>query len=126
MSELQHSIVNTLTQDPEFIKLVENKLTEIMKDGKVDTHDIPNIILIVLDCAKNLSKFNLNYDQFQKVLEELITFILNHFNLIPREYEKEFKTFLNTSLKLVMYQPKITSTVKIFFIKIWNFVTCKK
>ena len=130
MSELDNSmvsiIIKNIIEDPEFIKSVELKLAEIMEDGHIDKNDIPTIILIVLDCTNNLSKFNLNYEQFQKVLEELINHLLNRFDLIPQEYKEDCKKLINTSLKLVMYQPKITSTIKKFFIKIWNTLTCKK
>jgi hypothetical protein len=130
MSELSNSmvsmIVKSLTEDPEFIRLIELKLAEIMKDGKVDKHDIPTIMLIVLECTNNLSKFNLNYEQFQKVLEDLINHLLNKFDLIRQEDLEDFKLLINTSLKLVMYQPQIKSVIKLFFTKLWNLITCKK
>ncbi len=126
MSEIQHTIITSLTEDQEFIKRIELKIAEIMKDGKVDKHDIPTIILIVLECTNNLSKFNLNYEQFQKVLEELINYLLNHFDLIPEGDKEDFKILINTSLKLVMYQPYVTNAIKSFFNKLWNFITCKK
>lgn len=130
MSELDNSmvsiIVKSLVEDPEFVKLIELKIAEIMKDGKVDKHDIPTIMLIVLECTNNLSKFNLNYEQFQKVLEELINHLLNKFDLIRQEDLEDFKLLINTSLKLIMYQPQIKSAIKLFFTKLWNLVTCKK
>ncbi len=124
--EIQNIIVNNLIEDIEFIKSVELKIAEIMKDGKIDTHDIPTIILIVLECTNNLSKFNLNYEQFQKVLEELIKHLLTKYNLIPKDCENDFKILINTSLKLVMYQPNIKNKIQLFFTKLWNIVTCKK
>jgi translation elongation factor EF-Tu-like GTPase len=125
MSEI-NTIVTSLVEDPEFVKLIELKIAEIMKDGKVDKHDIPTIMLIDLECTNYLSKFNLNYEQFQKVLEELINHLLNKFDLIRQEDLEDFKLLINTSLKLIMYQPQIKSAIKLFFTKLWNLVTCKK
>ncbi len=125
MSEI-NTIVTSLVEDPEFVKLIELKIAEIMKDGKIDKHDIPTIMLIVLECTNNLSKFNLNYEQFQKVLEDLINHLLNKFDLIRQEDLEDFKLLINTSLKLVMYQPQIKSVIKLFFTKLWNLITCKK
>ncbi len=125
MSEI-NTIVTSLVEDPEFVKLIELKIAEIMKDGKIDKHDIPTIMLLVLECTNNLSKFNLNYEQFQKVLEDLINHLLNKFDLIRQEDIEDFKILINTSLKLVMYQPQIKSAIKLFFTRLWNFVTCKK
>jgi hypothetical protein len=126
MSELQNSIITSLIEDPEFIKVIETKIADILNDGKVDKHDIPTIILLVLECTNNLSKFNLNYDQFQKVLEDLINVLLNKLDVISEKDKEDFKILINTSLKLVMYQPQIKSAIKTFFTKIWNFITCKK
>ena len=126
MSEIQHTIITSLIEDPEFIKTIETKITDILNDGKVDKHDIPTIILLVLECTNNLSKFNLNYDQFQKVLEELINVLLNKLDVISEKDKEDFKILIATSLKLVMYQPQIKSAIKSFFNKLWNFITCKK
>ncbi len=121
MSEVLHSAAQKIVEDPVFLKIVEAKLKSIMKDGKIDKTDIPDIMILVVYCTNNLKKFNLSYNELGEVLEETIMYLLNHFNVIPDESKEDFIAMTKSMVELVMMQPKVKSC----FISIWNFIKCK-
>lgn len=114
--------LQSLIEDKELLDNIEDSLKDIMKDGKVTSSDIPDIFNIVISCTDNLGKFNLTYDELPEILEELVNYILNHFNLIPDEEEEDFQKMINTAIKLVMLQPKIKKGC----LKLWNKLNCCK
>lgn len=116
--------LQTLIEDKEVLDNIENSLKEIMEDGKVTSSDIPDLFNIVIECTDNLGKFNLTYNQLPEFLEELVNYILDHFNLIPDDEEEDIKKMINTAIKLVMLKPK----VKKGLLKLWSKLTscCRK
>ena len=76
-------VLRTLVDDPNFLKSVEKKLDSIMADGKVDATDIPDITLLVVDCVSNLKKFKLTVDELPIVLEEILIYIFDKYEVIP-------------------------------------------
>ena len=122
MSELLHSATRKLIDDPIFLKIVETKLNSIMKDGKIDKNDIPDIVVLLVYCTNNLADFNLTYDELKDVLEESITYLLNHFKVIPEDSRDEFNKMINTMVSLVMLTPRVKSCL----FSCWDFIRCKK
>ena len=66
MTENLSNIAKILVDDPKFIKTVEGNIKYIMKDGKVDAYDIPEIMTIVTECYNNLGKLKLHMKNYQK------------------------------------------------------------
>ena len=116
------TFLQALIEDKELLDNIESSLQDIMKDGKVTTNDIPDIFNIVIECTENLGKFNLTYNELPEVLDELINYILNHYNLIPEDEEESFQKMINTAIKLVMLQPKIKKGC----LKLWSKLNCCK
>ena len=117
-----HYAAQKLIDDPTFLKIVETKINSMMKDGKIDKKDIPDIMILVVYCTNNLKKFNLSYNELGEVLEDTIMYLLNHFNVIPEESKEDFKAMTNSMVQLIMMQPKVKSC----FSAIWKFITCNK
>ena len=111
-------ILQTLINDPTFLKSVEEKLNSIMADGKVDATDIPEITLLVVDCVSNLKQFKLTVDELPSVIEEILLYIFDKYDVIPDEQEEKFKNMINVVLKLVLLQPRIKKTIKKIFTKL--------
>ena len=122
MAELLHIAARKLIDDPIFMKIVETKLNSIMKDGKIDKNDIPDIIVLVVYCTNNLKKFKLSYNELGEVLEETINYLLNHFDVIPENAQEDFRVMTHTMIDLVMLQPKVTGCL----LSCWNKISCKK
>lgn len=116
MSEFLNATFAKLMDDEVFKKNLEERLNEITKDGKINSDDIPDIMLIILDCTDNLDKFELTYDELVQLLDIFINYILTKYNLIEEKDEEEFKRIIKTVVKLTLTRPK----VKTFFTKIWK------
>ena len=116
------TFLQALIEDKELLNNIESSLQDIMKDGKVSASDIPDIFNIVIECTENLGKFNLTYNELPEILDELINYILNHFDLIPEDEKDDFQKMINTAIKLVMLQPKIKKGC----LKFWNKLNCCK
>ncbi len=122
MSDSLHIAAQKLVDDPVFLKIVEAKLKSVMKDGKIDKNDIPDIIIMVVYCTNNLKKFNLKYNELSEVLEETIMYLLNHFDVIPEECKEDFRLMTHSMVELVMMQPRVKSCMT----SIFNCIICKK
>jgi hypothetical protein len=116
MSEILNATFAKLMDDEVFKKNLEERLNEITKDGKINSDDIPDIMLIILDCTDNLDKFELTYDELVQLLDIFINYILTKYNLIQEKDEEEFKRIIKTVVKLTLTRPK----VKTFFTKLWK------
>ncbi len=120
MTDLLHSAVRKIVDDTVFLNIIENKLKAIMKDGKVDKKDIPDITLLVVYCTNNLKKFNVTYDELGQVLEETINYLLDHFKVIPEDSVEEFKLMVHSMVQLTILQPKIKSCLT----NAWKMIIC--
>ena len=122
MSEVLHIAAQKIVDDPIFLKIVESKLKSIMKDGKIDKKDIPDILSMVIYCTNNLKKFNLSYNELGEVLEDTIMYLLNYFNVIPEENKEDFSIMTKNMVELVMMQPKVKTCFTSCFSSIFNCV----
>lgn len=116
--------LQSLIDDTETLKNIEESLKKVMVDDKVNSSDVPEIFNIVMECLDNLSKFNLSYNELPEVLSELVNYLLDHFNLVPEDEEEQFNKMIDNAIKLIMVQPK----VKKGFLKAWKKLTscCRK
>lgn len=121
MAENLSNIAKNLVDDPKFIKTVEGNIKYIMSDGKIDAYDIPEIMTIVTECYNNLSNIKVSYEELPDVLREIIDYLFDKFNLVPKEHEEKFKKMIDTVITLIMLQPKIKKGC----VKFGNFICGK-
>jgi len=116
MSALLNSITQKLIDDKEFMNIVEVKIKEIMKDGKITTHDIPNITLLIIHATNNLKSFNLTYNELGEVLQDTIVFLLEHFKVLPEDGKADILVMIKSCVELTMMQPKVKNCL----VNAWN------
>ena len=116
MSALLNSITQKLIDDKEFMNIVEKKIKEIMKDSKITTQDIPNIILIVIHATNNLKSFNLTYNELSEVLQDIIVFLLEHFKVLPEDGKADILAMIKSCVELTMMQPKVKNCL----VNVWD------
>lgn len=116
MSALLNSITQKLIDDKEFMNIVEKKIKEIMKDSKITTQDIPNIILIVIHATNNLKSFNLTYNELSEVLQDVIVFLLEHFKVLPEDGKADILAMIKSCVELTMMQPKVKNCL----VNVWD------
>jgi hypothetical protein len=108
------NVFRSLTTDEAFLTRVDTSVTAIMKDGKIDQYDIPDLVFLITDViASNTSNFNLTPDSLEALLVLLYNFIVNKYNLIPTDGNREgFKRLFESSIRLALLQPIVDKAVK--------------
>ncbi len=126
MSKLLSVAATKILHDEHLTQTITNGIQSIMKDGKIDSSDIPDIMLIIMECTNNLEKFNLNYNQLVEVLEEVVLFILEEQNVIPDDKKEDINKMIRSSIKLVLLQPKLKSCLSGVWTKLKKLICCGK
>jgi hypothetical protein len=119
MSHSVQDVFNLLSADPKFISRLEDSIKNIMKDGKVDQYDVPEIVFIITDAYNQMSSLRLSSDDLPKLFKMIYSFIIDKLNLIPEDKKPEFERLVDSALKLVMMQPVVNQVVTSCFAKIF-------
>jgi len=99
-------IFSLLTQDSEFFKNICKNLEEIVKDGKIDTYDIPLIIKIVTDILnqdyKKLKNIEVTIKHISLVIKIIIMVLLGMKVIKTDSFdEKTIFSLIDSSLLLL-------------------------
>jgi len=108
-------VFKILSIDVKFITHITTSINNIMKDGKVDHHDIPEIILLLINAYNDICHFHLSFEDLPILIKQLYCFIINKHNLLTDDKKDVFDKLVDTSIKLVMTQPKVKKQVFRFF-----------
>lgn len=101
-------LLDKLMLDDDFSSTLEKSINNIMKDGKIDMYDIPEIVLIISELVTKTPSITLTAENLTDLVSELITFITKKYNITVVETESEsFKRVLNSSIKLLLFNPKV-------------------
>ena len=108
------SVFRSLTTDEAFLKRVDTSVTAIMKDGKIDQYDIPDLVFLISDVLTSLpTASNLTPDSLEALIVLLYNFIVTKYNLIPTDGNREgFKRLFESSIRLALLQPVVEKAVK--------------
>jgi hypothetical protein len=92
--------------DVTFLKSIDDSVKTIMKDGKIDISDVPEMVMLV---TKLVSVKKMTQDEMVQAIEGLFEYIMDHYKLFPdNEAEKEmFTKIFDMSVKLVMFTPTV-------------------
>ena len=103
------TIVYDLINNTNIVNELEILMSEIFEDGKVDYHDVPNIILFI---SKILINYKISYNNFNniyniiKFITEVIMFTYMHKELSEEEYNIINK-IIKYSLELLQFNSKL-------------------
>ena len=105
-------VFRTLTTDESFLQRVDTTIISIMKDGKIDQYDIPDLVFLIADLINQIELIQLTTDSMEALLTLLYNFIINKYNLIPADGNREgFKRLFESSIRLAMIQPAVKKTI---------------
>lgn len=124
MSELIKIVTTRLIDDIDFMTTIDNKLKEVMKDGKINKNDIPHIMVIIVKCTNNLKSLNLTYNELFEILEDVVLFILNHFKIVSESELNDIKPIIHSCVELTMLQPKVKNCLSTTWTKIKRLFKC--
>ena len=105
----------SFVQTVDFINKINIAMVNIMKDGKIDKNDIPTIVLLITELITSSGKVVKSDDDDDIKLSDSINglydYIMGHYKLFPADdvLKTEFKTLFDICIKLVLYQPNITT-----------------
>ena len=100
---------------------IEEAMKKIMKDGKMDKHDIPELVLLFTNLAltaqtSNASVKLTNEDIIEK-MNGMYDYIMTQYKLYPAEETEKanYKQLFDISMQLVLFQPNIKKQCKSCF-----------
>ena len=108
-------LLEKIMLDDETSQCIKSSIDNIMRDGKIDQYDIPEILLLITEIMNNSNVVNtkLTADNLTSLIKELYKFIEKQYNLVPDESQKEgFDRLIDSCIKLVLFQPKVKNTIK--------------
>ena len=108
-------LLEKIMLDDETSKCIKSSIDNIMRDGKIDQYDIPEILLLITEIMNNSNVVNtkLTADNLTSLIKELYKFIEKQYNLVPDESQREgFDRLIDSCIKLVLFQPKVKNTIK--------------
>lgn len=101
ISQIFEKIVN----DKDFVKRSENYIAEIMKDGKVDYHDIPEIVFLTVDTINILYEIEIDEDDLKILLKLVLIHLMKRYELVKDCDRYIIEKLLDTVIKLVLLTP---------------------
>jgi hypothetical protein len=94
--------------NPDFSNRLKVSIDNIMRDGKIDQYDIPEIIFIISDILNQQPSLKLTSDDLVELVKKIYYFIVKKYNLIQDPIqEASFNRLIESSLRLLMIQPNI-------------------
>jgi hypothetical protein len=100
-----------LIKDPNFIKNLETSVKNILKDGKIDQYDIPELVFMITDAYNSMQSIRLEYRDLPVLIKLVYNYMVEKLDLIPSDKRAEFERLVDSALKLVMLQPAISRGV---------------
>ena len=101
----------TITTDKENVGKIKKSVDSILKDGKIDQYDVPDIVFLVTDLLNSLSTLHVTPEEVPVLIKKICSFVLNTYGGVPEDKKPEFERLLDSSLRLVMLQPKVNEAV---------------
>jgi hypothetical protein len=95
---------------------IDTAVKKIAKDGKLDKHDMPTLVFLLIDLALTPT-VKMTDEMIHTKMTEMYNYIMNHYNLYPEdEAEKaSLNQLFEMSMRLVLFQPNIKKKCKSCF-----------
>jgi hypothetical protein len=107
-------LLDKIMLDDEISRCIKSSIDNIMRDGKIDQYDIPEIIFLITEIMNNSNVINkkLTADNLASLIKELYKFIEKQYNLVPDESQKAgFERLIDSCIKLILFQPKVKTAI---------------
>ena len=106
-----------LTKNVSFLQKIDTTVKNIMKDGKIDQFDIPEILLLITDLITTSETSKVTMEQMENSINTLYQYIMTHYKLFPEDpvQKESFERIFNMCVKLIIFQPKVNKSCKSIF-----------
>ena len=102
-----NEMVKLILDDPIFITKVENSIKSIVKDNKVDQSDIPEFVFLIMEAYNSLPKAKLTKEEIPEFISCVYNYLVEKYNLIPKEERSKYENLIVSSIKLVLMNPQL-------------------
>lgn len=106
MAKVAEDIIETLVKNPEFVDNMKKNIKEIMKDGKIDMLDIPELVLIITDCVQALNNINISKNNLPIVIKGTVLHVIKENKLVSDNDLPIVEKFIDLALKMLTYKLK--------------------
>ena len=110
-----------LMQNAEFVKAMRSHIDNILADGRIDSADIPEIILMVLDLLDRMDGIHIAKEDFRPFLIEITTRILKLCDVKTSELIR-LQKMIDMCITLLMRSVKFQNAIS----KAFKCLTCHK
>ena len=104
-------VLDLLSTNNEFVKKIEVAVETIIKDGKLDTSDIPEIVFIITETYNTCNTLKITQNDLPIFIKMIISDVIKRKNLISITNKQEVDKLVDSALKLVMIQPRIQQLI---------------
>jgi hypothetical protein len=115
------ALFKAITTDSGFLARVKISVDKIMHDGKVDQYDIPEIVFVISETVNSLPSFQVTSEVVPVLIKMLYRHIVDTYNLVPADKKADFERMVDSSLRLLMLQPKVKEGLN----RCFAFMSCK-
>ena len=98
------NILDNITNDPIFVKQLQDSIKTIMADGVINQKDIPTLILMLTNIYLNVSKFSLTKEKTGELLKLIYSHSVEKYNLIPLNERLQMESLVDMCINLVLVQ----------------------
>ena len=116
------ALFKVITTDSGFLTRVKESVDKIMKDGKVDQYDIPEIVFVISETVNSRPSFKISKELLPPLIKMLYNFIVDTHKLVPEEKKAEIERMVDSSLRLLMLQPMVSEGLT----RCFSFLPCCK
>ena len=96
-----------ITTDNDFLLRVKDSVNKIMKDGKVDQYDVPEIVFVISETVNASPSFKVTKELLPRLIKMIYNFIVDTYKLVPEEKKAEIERLVDSSVRLLMLQPLV-------------------
>lgn len=122
---LVNKIASEILQNEQFKNDCKDNIASILKDGRLDSHDTPFIISLVIDVYNNYTEFEITEEKLAGVFKVIIMSLLEEMNLLTSNNKEVVDKLVQSSLKLLFTQVKKKKLIKKLTDSLVKIITCK-
>jgi hypothetical protein len=103
-----------LSRSPEYVDAIADEVNKIVRQGRIELHDIPDIILLIVDIYKTkFSEHDINIADIAGIVKFTVDALL-HSGVLPLpEIEIEIiEKLLDSSIALLKTSPRVVSSME--------------
>ena len=111
-TEELNQIFDIITKDERFVDLIQMSIEGIMSDGRVDIHDTPAIIRIIVNVLRYQPTVDLEPNDLAELVKIIFTYFAEANNLFSDDKTREkVGSIVESSVALLMMQPPIARPI---------------